>query len=108
MTRTITTTPYYKERRLFFMELSLLIILFGLYMYFVSAAVVRVIARKEVDREIAQVNSRIGELESAYIIAKQAIALDTIGQYGFVALPTPKLYVQKAPTNLVLLTHNEN
>lgn len=103
MTRT-NTTPYHTEQRVFFGALSLFFILFGLYVYFVSAAVVHVIARKEIDREIAHVNSRIGDLESAYITAKQSIAPETIGQYGFVASPSQKIYVQKAPGNLVLAT----
>lgn len=107
MTRT-NTTPHHKKQRLFFVALSLFLILFGLYIYFVSASVVQVIARKEIDRELAHINSRIGDLESTYITAKQAIAADTIAQYGFVALPKPKIYVQKAPTNLVLVTHDEN
>ena len=77
-------------------------------MYFVSASVVHVIARKEIDREIAQAHSRIGDLESTYISAKQAIVPDVIAQYGFVTAPAPKIYVRKAPTNLVFATRNEN
>lgn len=106
MTRT-NTKPYYKEQRLFFAALSVFLMLFGLYVYFISAAVVHVIARKEVDREIAHVHSRIGDLESAYIKAKQAIAPETIAQYGFVVSSAQKIYVQKAPVNLVLATHDE-
>lgn len=98
------TTPYHTERLLFFVASSVLFILFGLYVYFISVSVVRVIARKEVDREIAHAHSRIGKLESAYIAAQQAISLDIIVQYGFVSAPLSKIYVEKAPTNLVLLT----
>ena len=107
MTRATTSTPYYKERRLFFAASSLCLTLFGLYVYFISASVVHVITRKEVDGQIAQAQSRIGELESTYISAKQAIAPDMIAQYGFVAA-SPKVYVQKAPKNLVLATHDAN
>ena len=106
MTRT-NTTPYCTERRIFFAALSLLLILFGAYVYFVSASIVHVIARKEIDREIAQVNSRIGDLESAYIVAQQAITEDTISEYGFASVSASKVYIERAPTNLVLLTHNE-
>lgn len=107
MTRA-NTTPYRTERRFFFAALSLFFILFGLYIYFVSASVVQVIARKEVDREIAHMNSHVGALESTYITAKQAISENTIGQYGFVFAPVQKIYVQKAPVNLVFVTHDEN
>lgn len=108
MTRAHITTPYYKKQRLFFVALSLFFILFGLYVYFVSASIVHVVARKEVDREIARVSSHVGDLESAYIAAKQAIAPDSIGRHGFVTAPAPKIYVWKAPASLVLVTHNEN
>lgn len=100
--------PYHTEQRLFFAALSFFLILFGLYAYFISASVVHVVARKEVGREIARASSRIGDLESAYIAAKQAIAPESIGQYGFVIAPAQKVYVRKAPANLVLVTHNEN
>lgn len=103
MTQT-NTTPYHTERRLFFVALSILFILFGLYVYFISASVVQVVARKEIDREIAHVHSRLGDLESAYIAAQQGIAPDTIARYGFVSTPLQKIYVTKAPANLVLLT----
>ncbi len=107
MTR-INTTPCHTEQRFFFATLSFFLILFGLYIYFISASVVHVIARKEVDQAIIRVNSHIGELESTYITAKQAIAPETIAAYGFVSASTSKIYVQKAPSNLVLLTHAPN
>ena len=98
------TTPYHREQRLFFGAVSVLFILFALYIYFISASVVHVIARKEVDREIAHVASAIGDLEFAYITAKQAIAPERLAKYGFLSAPAQKIYVKKAPTNLVLLT----
>lgn len=107
MTRT-NTTPYAHERRLFFAALSLLLILFSAYIYFVSASIVHVIVRKEVDREIAHVSSRIGELESAYIAAKQSITEENLTAYGFVSGEHEKIYVQKAPTNLVLVINDES
>ncbi len=107
MTRT-NTTPYRKEQRLFFSALSLFILLFSLYIYFISAAVVHVVARKEIDRELAQVNSHIGDMESTFISVKQAITPETIGQYGFTNAAQKKVYVAKAPANLVLVTHDEN
>ena len=107
MTRT-NTTPYHTEQRLFFSALSLLLLLFSLYIYFISVSVIHVVARKELEREIAQVHSRIGDLESAYITAKQAVAPTTIAQYGFLVAPSRKIYVEKAPTNLVLATHDKN
>lgn len=107
MTHT-NTTPYQTKKRLFFMALSTLFIFFGMYVYFVSASVVQVIARKEVEREIVKVNSHIGDLESDYINAKKAITADTLARHGFVVASADKVYVQKAATNLVLVGHDEN
>jgi len=100
MTRAITT-PYAREQRVFFAALSLLLILFGTYIYLVSASIVHVIVRKEIDREIAHLNSRIGDLESAYIAAHERLTEEAVAAHGFVAI-SEKVYVEKAPTNLVL------
>jgi hypothetical protein len=99
-----TTTPYFHQQRLFFAVLSLFLILFGLYVYFISASVVHVIARKEVDGEIARVNSHVSDLEAQYMAAKQAVAPETIAEYGFVPA-SQKVYIVKAPGNVALLTN---
>lgn len=96
MTTRTLTTPYYAERRWFFSVLSLFLILFCLYVYFISVSVVHVVARKEVEREIAHVNSRIGELEAAYIAAAQDIAPESLAQHGFLTAPAEKIYIEKA------------
>lgn len=75
--------------------------LFGFYVYFISISVVHVIARKEVEREIAHLNSYIGDLESAYIAARQAVTEETLTQHGFVAASSEKIYVKKANPGLV-------
>ncbi len=94
---------------MFFAALTLLLAMFGAYIYFVSASIVHVIARKEVDRDIAHLHSRIGELESAFIAANQAITEETVTAYGFVADDgSEKVFVRKTPSNLVLVTHDES
>lgn len=103
-----TTTPYCTERRVFFGALALLIALFGAYIYFVSASVVHVVVREETDKKISYVTSRIGDLESQYLAVQQAITEEDLAQYGFVDAPAEKVYVRKAPDNLVLVTHDES
>lgn len=100
------TTPYARKRTVFFALLAVLFILFGTYIYFVSASIVHVIVRKEVDQNMAQVSSQISDLESRYIEAKHAIDEERIAALGFVESPE-RVYIQKAPTNLVLVSQNE-
>lgn len=100
MTKT-NTTPYARQQRAFFGALSLLLILFAAYIYFISAAIVHVIVRKEVDREIAELNSKIGDLEAAYITAQSKIDEETIGRFGF-APAEDAVYVRRASTDLAL------
>ena len=107
MTRT-NTTPYHTKQRFFLGALSSFLILSGLYMYFVSASVVQVVARKEIEREIVQIDSHIGDLEASYISAKKAITNETISQYGFAPATAEKIYVQRTPSNLVLAWHDED
>ena len=102
MTTRTVTTPYYTQQRWFFAAASFLFILFSLYVYFISASVVQVIARKEVEREIAHMDSHISDLESAYIAAQHAISEQTLAQHGFLTEPTEKIYIEKPSTNLVL------
>ncbi len=108
MTRTKHTTPYYTKQRVFFAVFAGLFILFGFYIYFVSASVVQVIARKEVEGEIIEVQSTIGDLESTYLATKNSISGDTLASFGFVVIAPRKIFIEKKSTNLVLVTHDEN
>lgn len=102
-----TTTPYQKERRLFFMAFSLVLTLFAAYVYFVSASVVHVIVRKEINRDIAEVSSRISELEADFITAKDGITEETVVAHGFFITEPEKIYITKTPSSLVLLSNQD-
>ena len=100
MTRT-NTTPYAQQQRIFFAALSLLLILFAAYIYFISAAIVHVIVRKEIDRELTELSSKVGDLEAAYIASQSKIDEETIGRFGF-APASDAVYVRRAATDLAL------
>lgn len=55
----------------------------GLYIYLVSKSVVNVVVRKEVEQQIAEVNSQIGKLELSYLEKKQSITLARARTLGF-------------------------
>lgn len=101
------TTPYCIERNVFLITLTIFAVCFGLYVYFVSASVVHVIVHKEVDREIATLNSHISELETQYLAAKDAITREDAYARGFVEQPAKVVYVTKRPTGLVRVSNDE-
>ncbi len=106
MTTNTKTTPYARKRNVFFVLLTILFIFVAGYMYFVSASIVHVIVRKEINREMSDVSSQISELESRYIAAKHAIDDEKIATLGFTRSPE-KIYITRTPTNLVLASQNE-
>lgn len=101
------TTIYSKERRLVFVSLSILFAMFVGYIFFVSASVVHVVVRKEIDQEIVKVNSRLSDLEVAYINAKDAVGAELVEARGFV-YTGERIFINRAPTSLVLSRNDES
>lgn len=75
--------------------LVLTILLALLYVYFVGAAVVHAVARKEVQQNTAQASSRIAELEVDYLKRKNHITTDMASEMGFTRL-AQKDYMERA------------
>lgn len=94
MSKQTTRTHCYKDRRSFFLALSVLFILFLAYIYFVSAAVAHVVVRQELSQEITDVQTRISELEAQYILAKDGVALEMAMERGF-TVTEEKVFVAK-------------
>lgn len=100
--------PYVLERRVFFLEIFILALLFGAYAYFVSASIVHVIVRKEIDRSIAEVGSDISRLESAFIQAKDVVTLEYAVLHGFTVEDPEKHYIATKPSSdLVLVSQTK-
>lgn len=102
------TTPYSKEKTVFFAMVFVVFLLFVTYVYFVSASIAHVIVRKEIDRDITGVSSYLSDLEAEFIVAKQAIDEETIRQHGFALDATSKVYITRRPSSLVLVTGDES
>lgn len=68
------------ERMLLRILLGALVVLIGSYVYFVSASVLNVIARKEALAQTASIASSLSTLESKYYAAAKSITPDT-GEY---------------------------
>ena len=96
---TRTATLYAEERLLVSLSGMLLLLAFSLYMYFLSASVLNVVMRQEIDAEIHTTQTKISELESRYIIAKTSITPDVASAHGlFIA--EQKTFIPKTKANL--------
>lgn len=82
------------------MALSLLFITFLAYGYFVSASVMHVVMRKDIDRAIADQGSVISELEAEYIDAQHAVSAEIATLRGFTHNPK-KVFIDTSETTLV-------
>lgn len=83
MNQRAQTTLYERERKWFFAALALVLVTVSLYMYFLSASVVHVVMRKEVDKEIASLSSDVGALEASYIEAQHSVSEDIASLKGY-------------------------
>lgn len=63
--------------------LGLILVLAGMYGYFLCKSVVNVIVREEVEQKIATTNARLSELELTYINAKDEIDMQLARSMGF-------------------------
>ncbi len=91
------------EKTLFAAFSSLALLLFCLYVYFVSASVVHVVIRTEIDQEITKIATEISELESEYIAAQHKVSSDIASLQGYTQSGT-KIFIDRTPASLVLST----
>ncbi len=92
---------YASERTALMAAGALFMVAFALYVYFLSASIVNVVMRQEIDLEIRAVNASLADLESRYIVARGAITEASAQERGFLK-GASKTYVSKNPENLVL------
>ncbi len=104
---TATATLYAGERTAVMVAGAFFMLAFGLYMYFLSASIVNVVMRQEIDHEIRETATKIAELEARYVAAKSTVTEDSMGTYGFTTAPE-KTYVSKKSENVVLSRNDES
>lgn len=95
------TTAYKEESMLFYIALALLVVVLSSYMYFLSASVVHVVMRKEVDQQIAGVATAVSQLEATYIDMQHMVSNDIATQHGFFAVDE-KIFIDQSADTLVL------
>lgn len=104
MNKTHTTQPHRLIARKEFWVLTLfgvLLLLIGLYVYFLSASIVHVVMQKESAREIVTMRTKISELESTYIAAQHAISAELANLDGY-ARNEHKIFIHRTSDSLVL------
>ncbi|MCH7598058.1 hypothetical protein IID27_03430 [Patescibacteria group bacterium] len=82
MKRRSKTTACVLKRRTFWIFISVIVLLIGLYGYFVSKSIVNVIIREEIEQDLAKVNAHISDLEYDYIKKKNTINLKLAYELG--------------------------
>lgn len=85
----------HKERKAFWCLVSLAVAFSGFYIYFVNGAIINVVERQKIEREIVSINSRIGDMESSYISLNNKISLEYAFSAGFVKVAKEKYVYRK-------------
>ncbi len=97
----------YTDKRGFVVLLCISILLFSLYIYFISASIVHVVIRTEISQDITMLSSEISSLESSYIEAQHKVSSDIATLQGYEETPK-KVFINRNPDSLVLRTQNQN
>lgn len=94
-------TLYEQERIWFFAAIAALLISILCYMYFLSASVVHVVMRKEIDKEMASISSAVSSLEAEYIEVQHTVSEDIATHKGFARTNT-KIFIDRTEGTLSL------
>ncbi len=104
MNRIRTKTALYEHEHLFLCAgIGLSLVFIVLYMYFLSASVVHVVMRKEIDKEIVALGSSLSTLETDFIEAQHAVSEDIASLKGYEHADS-KVFIDRGETSLVLST----
>lgn len=100
---TVAVQTIHLEKAIFMSLALLCTMLFALYIYFVSASVVHVVMRTEINQEITKIASDISELEGEYIEAQHRVSSDIASLQGYTPSES-KVFIDRTPSSLVLST----
>lgn len=68
---------------LFWVLLSAVLGLVGLYVYFIQGSVYSIVERKELSREVASMREQIAPLEARYLALRSSVTLERAHELGF-------------------------
>jgi len=100
----VTRQKIHIEKTIFMALTCACLVLFALYMYFVSASVVHVVMRTETSQEITKLSSEISLLEGEYIEAQHRVSSDIASLQGYQKTDA-KIFINRTEGSLVLRTN---
>ena len=95
------------QKRLFTILIFSIVLLLSMYGFFVSKSIVNALVREELQNEIATVSSTIGDLESQYIVLKNAVDIEFAYSLGFTDVVEKKFVTRRSVLGKQLTVNNE-
>ncbi len=105
MTRALAYNPVL-QKRIAFALISAALLLFGLYIYLLSASVMHVVVRTEINHQVREMTSQISLLESEFIAAQHAVSQNIAYLEGYERVHE-KVFVDRSAPSLVLNTEEQ-
>jgi len=94
------------EKRIILGLFALIITLFFSYGYLIESSVKDIVERKDVEKEIALLNSKLGSLELDYVALRDTIGGETASNLGFVEAKNVA-FIEKIDSNIKLTLKDE-
>jgi len=91
----------YSDKRAFMLLSFVAVMLFVLYIYFISASIVHVVMRTEINQDATEIASDISTLESKYIAVQHKVSSEVATLNGYQKAPQ-KIFIDRAEDTLVL------
>ena len=98
----------YSERKAFWYLVLFVVFFSGFYIYFVNSAIINVVERQKIEREIASIGSRVSDLETSYLSLNNKINFDYALSLGFVKVEKEKYVYRKAQSANLSLRVSSN
>jgi hypothetical protein len=83
MTWNSTATRLIIGKRILSVLILAVLLCAGLYGYFVSTSVINILVRKEIEKKMVTLNSKVSDLEAEYLARKNELTLDYAYTRGF-------------------------
>ncbi len=93
----------YTDKRAFMVLSFMAILFFTLYIYFISASIVHVVIRTEINHDTTEIASEISTLESKYIAVQHKVSSDVATLNGYQKAPE-KIFIDRSEDTLALRT----
>ncbi|GEM_PF-5311680 len=85
-------------KRLFFVCAALLLVLFGIYVYFINATIRNVVAFNRLQQSNSAMAVEVNNLQTEYSSLKSAVSLASAYQSGYQDVATPQ-FISAAPSS---------